>query len=370
MNSRKTPIKIVIATPNSGGPATYAKLLFEKLPLFGYEVGVVDFGDVLKYPKLIRHIIYFFKLLRKARKADIVYAQDPVSVGLPAILAAKIAGKRFFLKVVGDYAWEQGTQRFGVKDSLNNFVVKSDYPFMVKILRYVERLVARKAEKIIVPSNYLKGIVEKWGITENKIEVIHNAFVKPEIPESKEDLRKKLNWDFPVIISVGRLVPWKNFDVLIDAASVVLKNIPDAKFFIIGDGPERGILEKKIVGEKLSESVSLLGHMPQKDLYKYIKAADIFALISSYEGFSHLLIEAMSLGAPIVTTAVGGNVEVIKDKKNGIFVPKGYIKEISKAIVEILHNKSLADSLSKEAKSSVEVFSEDKMLQKLTLILR
>jgi len=85
-------MKILIATgvypPESGGPATYSKFLNDNLPGKGFEVEVYPFREVRKYPKIIRHIAYFLEALRKAKGKDIIYAQDPVSVGLPAFLAS------------------------------------------------------------------------------------------------------------------------------------------------------------------------------------------------------------------------------------------------------------------------------------------
>src|SRR3989338_6307476 len=106
--------KIVIATPlyppESGGPATYAKVLEEELPKLGIDVVVVKYSDVRR--RFFRHLRYFLLVSKAARDADLVYALDAVSVGFPAMLAPKRRRKRFLVKVVGDFAWEQGSQRF------------------------------------------------------------------------------------------------------------------------------------------------------------------------------------------------------------------------------------------------------------------
>ena len=102
-------MKILIATglypPQIGGPATYSKLLKDELPKHGIDTEILPFREVRKWPKIVRHFIYFLKVLQKGRNVDVVFAQDPVSVGLPAMLASKILGKIFLLKIVGDYAW-------------------------------------------------------------------------------------------------------------------------------------------------------------------------------------------------------------------------------------------------------------------------
>src|SRR3989344_4399689 len=77
-----------------------------------------------KLPKGIRHLAYFWQVLKQGLHTDIIYAQDAVSAGFPAALAALLLRKPFFLKIVGDHAWEQGQQRFGVVDTLDEFLAK------------------------------------------------------------------------------------------------------------------------------------------------------------------------------------------------------------------------------------------------------
>lgn len=364
-------IRITVATGSFGGPATYSKLLGERLPAYGYRVTVVSFGDVLRYPKIIRHASYFFKVLYHSFGADIIYAQDPVSVGLPALLASKILRKRFFLKIVGDYAWEQGSQRSGVSKLLDEFSTGyGEYPSLVKWLKKIQTFVANGAEKIVVPSNYLKGIVGNWGVDTAKIFVIYNAFNAPHITAGREELRKALHFTGPTIVSAGRLVPWKGFPTLIDAFSKIKSMHHDAELFIIDDGPDKAFLESKVAELALESSVKFLGRMPQQELYKYIKAADVFALVSSYEGFSHLIIETLSIGTPIVTTPVGGNVEVIHDGENGLLVPFGDSEKTAGAIGRMLSDQSLRERLSVNGKASVMKFTEDEMLNNLTAVLR
>ena len=135
-------MKILVATglypPEGGGPATYAKVLFDELPQKGVETTVLPFSRVRKYPPIVRHIVYFFLCLRESKGASIIYALDPVSVGLPASLAAFVTRKKFAVKIVGDYAWEQGMQRFGVTALLDDFLKKKSFPFFVQVLRSID----------------------------------------------------------------------------------------------------------------------------------------------------------------------------------------------------------------------------------------
>src|SRR3989344_6621979 len=135
-------MRLLIATPlyppDIGGPATYAKLLNEGLPAKGIDVELIKFSEVRHLPKLIRHYVYYRRVLAVARNVDIILALDPVSVGLPAMKAARKAGKPFVVKIVGDYAWEQGVQRFGVTHTLDAFVKEKRVPFSVRMLRRIQ----------------------------------------------------------------------------------------------------------------------------------------------------------------------------------------------------------------------------------------
>ena len=173
-------MNILIATglypPEIGGPATYTEILEEELPKLGHTPVIVPFGLVRGLPKIIRHIVYFFLVAKRGFRSDVIYALDPVSVGLPALLVAKLMRKRFLVRIAGDYAWEQGTARYGVKDSLDTFSKKmKEYKVVVQLLKKVEFFVARYAERVIVPSKYLKKIVSNWGIDGSHISVIYNS---------------------------------------------------------------------------------------------------------------------------------------------------------------------------------------------------
>ena len=339
--------RILIATgifpPEVGGPATYSKILLDELPKHDFGVRVLSFGSVRKLPKILRHMAYGFKVVLMGRNTDIIFAQDPVSVGLPAALAAKILRKKFLLKIVGDYAWEQGVQRFGVKEVLDDFL-KNKYRWEVEFLRKIQKFTANRADKIIVPSEYLKKVVLAWGVKQGKIHVVYNAFDAPEIKISKEDAKKQLGISGKILISAGRDVPWKGFQMLRDLMPEILLQIPDAKLFILSNAPKEKLL-------------------------LYLRAADLFVLNTSYEGFSHQILEAMALGVPIVTTDAGGNPELIEDGKEGFLVKFNDKEALKTKILEILKNPELAQKLGASASQKSRQFSKERMVKEIVKIL-
>ncbi|MDO8579541.1 MAG: glycosyltransferase family 4 protein [bacterium] len=363
-------MKILIATgiypPQIGGPATYAKLLYDELPKRGIDVEVVTFGDYLGKPKIIRHFFYFMELVRKASDVDLIYALDPVSVGLPALFASQIRGKKFFLRIAGDYAWEQGTQRFGVTDNLDDFVKTYDkYPWQVKLFQKIEKYVADGAKKIIVPSTYLRGIVSAWDIDVSKMSVIYNGFHIESLRETPSVLRKKLHLSGSIIVSVGRLVSWKGMKELIEIMPAIIALVPLAQLVIVGDGPEKNNLEETARAFGLGDRVIFTDRLIQQKVFEYVKAADLFVLNTSYEGFSHQIIETMALGTPVITTAVGGNSEIIRNNENGILISPGAKESLLEATVGLLLDPKRAESLAEIAKRDVEKFTDEMMLSNI-----
>ena len=334
-------MKLVIATPlyppEIGGPATYAKLLFEGLPSKGIEIELVKFSEVRHLPKIVRHYAYYRRVLTAARRADAVLALDPVSVGLPAMWAAKKARKPFVVKIVGDYAWEQGTQRFGIKQSLDEFVhTKKDVPFLVRILRRIQIRVAATATRIIVPSEYLKGIVTAWSIPEEKITVIYNGV---EIPIHLPVHQKK-DGEF-LIVSSGRRVPWKGFE----AIERVAKGHTNWRTVIVS-------------GLSRDEALGL------------VKAADVFVLNSLYEGFPHALVEAMTLGTPVIATNIGGNRTLVAHGETGLLVSPSDDFSLLDALTNVANDPAAARRRAMVAQKHMEDFSLPRMLDSTAKLLK
>ena len=353
-------MKVVIATPlyppEIGGPATYAQILVDAL---GHDVVLVKFSDVRRLWKIIRHFTYFLKVFKAAKDADIVFALDPVSVGLPAMWAAYLAKKKFVVKIVGDYAWEQGNQRFGVKQNLDDFVQTEQSSWIVRRLQNIQTRVARHATRVIVPGQYLKEIVTAWGVSDKKIQVIHNSVTLPPLgilPESVTHLSP------PLVVSVGRLVPWKEFDGVIDA---VLNT--NASLVVIGEGP----LYSRVTAnarQKLGERALFTGVLSRPDTLAVMKKSDVFVLNSSYEGFSHVLVEAIFLGKAIIATNIPGNKEII-DGTNGILVNVGDTEELTNALNKIFSDPVLKSNLERRAAQSATNFSKEAMVLKTKELL-
>lgn len=378
--------KILITTgifpPDIGGPATYSSILLKELAGFNYKVKVLTYGIKKqtdkgliyvvsnKWPKGVRHLMYFLKVLRLGMGTDLIFCVDSsFGAAFISLFAALILCKKFIVRITGDYAWEQGMQRYGVKELMDEFQGKR-YGILISILRGCQNFVVRKADLIITPSDYLKNIILNWGAKKEKIKVIYNAVSFSKLKLSKEEARQRLNLSGRVLVSVGRLVPWKGFDLLIDVVFELIKKIPDLKLIIVGGGPEQNNLEKKINELNLRGSVSLTGVVPKNKLVVYLKAADVFVLNTGYEGFSHQIIEAMAMEVPVITTRVGGNAEIIEDQKNGILIDYNDKEQLKAVIVSLMDDEGFRNRLVSEAVNKASYFSKQSMISSLVNLLK
>lgn len=383
-------MKILIATgiypPDIGGPATYCQKIKEDFLKLGHQILVVTFSDKKRDKKepgvifgvdrgqntFLRYAKYFWQVLKSSKEVDLVYAQGPVSAGFPAAVACLLNGKKLFLKVVGDVAWERARGKEKTFEDINRFQTKK-CSGKIGLIKKIQRWVCGRAQKIIVPSQYLKNIVSGWGVPENKIEVIYNSFERiiparlTEASAKRVDARPESGMTSRVsILSVGRLVPWKGFEVLLK----VLAGLPPEFILqIVGDGPEEEKLKELASKLKIEERVEFLGKLKHDELLEQMQKSDVFVLNTKYEGLAHVILEALAVGLPVVTTNIGGNPEVITHNENGLLVQPDNKEQLTQAILKIINSQEFSRELVLAGQKSLEKFSEEKMISQTAQIL-
>lgn len=357
-----------IYPPAIGGPATHTQFIEEEFPKLKTHVETVSYTDLNHLPAGFSNIAFAFKILFASFRADTVYALDPVGVGLPAAIISKIFRKRFILRVAGDRAWETAALE-GFKDNLDGFILSIEQgskQFSAKVRLYIkiERKVAKMAYRVIVPGQYLVRVMRKWGVDPSDVVAISNPVdIPPKISKIKE--RKKRNLSGKIIISAGRLVPWKGFVELVEASSVLRKDLKDLSLYIAGDGPERQNIRNKIHSLDLDGSVFLLGNLPKQELNEYITLADCFVLNTTYEGFSHQILEAQALGTPIVATNIEANRALVEDGETGFLINPQDQAQLKGAIARILTDHEIAKEMSQRAKERSLVYAREKISKDL-----
>lgn len=381
---RKFLIATGIYKPDIGGPANYLSHLApyisrnDELTVVAYS-SVKDYADDKEdswktvrvsrsWPKIVRHLIYLFRVIREAREMDVLYSLSAINAGLAIWLASKLFHKKFVVRVVGDYAWERAFGSGQTKLLIDEFQ-KSKKSGFIALLDRVQKFVCRRASAIIVPSEYLASLVENWGVPRGRIQIVRNGVESMNIEVSKEDARRAVRVSGTVLLSFGRLVPWKGNRMLIKIMPELLRLNKFFQLVIIGSGPEFPVLANMIKNAGLHKQVFLYQSKPHDELALYFKAADIMVQNTGYEGMSHQVLEAMSAGLPVITTSVCGNPEIVTQGENGFLVDYNDEFNLIEAIKTLSQSPDMREKFIRQGIKTAERFSVSVMCENTLHVL-
>jgi len=340
--------------PQLGGIATHSKNLVEELIKRGHEVTIIAYKQ----------------MNRKGRKVKIYE--------IPIIDKFFIRGVSYFLGSLAVLAWigdridiihchpihPAGTiaSFFNLFQSMP-FIITSHGSDVAKwsTLPLVDKIfsaIANSANKIICVSHFVARKARKIGIKKNKIEVVYNGIdISNDLKrKSKNKLRKelKLPKNRNIVLFVGLLTKEKRPDLLLKFVKKI-----DADFLFIGNGPLKKQLEKFIKKHNL-KNVKLLGSMQHGKTLKFIKAADILAIPSKYEGFGLVALEAMFLGTAVIAKPVASLKEILSSES--------LTNNFENKIKKILTNKKLKLSIIKKNRDKAKKFTVKRMVDEIEKI--
>lgn len=156
------------------------------------------------------------------------------------------------------------------------------------------------------------------------------------------------------ILSVGRLVPEKGPDLMVDAVAQLRERNVDVRLTLVGDGPRRRALEHRIRALGLTDVVHLAGAVASDEMVDWYRRSDVFCLPSFAEGVPVVLMEAMSSGLPVVTTRIAGIPELVEDGESGIVVAPGRADLIADALERLAKDPQLRQDLAEGGRRSVQ----------------
>jgi len=197
----------------------------------------------------------------------------------------------------------------------------------------------READAVVTPSSGVASVLRSdFAVEDRKLNVIPNAI---ELEHIRELAGERVTHPFlespePVVVSVGRLTVQKGYTHLLRAIALVNAKVP-CRLLILGDGEKRKELEELTAKLGISDKVCFCGF--QQNPFKFMSRTNAFVLSSLWESFGNVLIEAMALGLPIVSTrAPYGPEDIIQDGETGILVPPGDPKALGEAILRVVTN--------------------------------
>ena len=347
--------------PDVGGPATHGPDFARFLVGRGHSVHVVTMGDGepaerpcevevvsrgLPFP--VRYGQVALRGARAARRADVLYASATYAAAAAAAAAAR---RPFVAKLVSDPAYERA-QRYGCfHGSLEEFQAASTPA--VRALKALRTRALRAARTIVVPSAYLAELAAGWGLRRERLHVLTNPAPPPREVEPER-------LEPGTFVFVGRLTRQKALRTALDAVALV----PTARLVLVGDGPERADLERAA-----GERVEFRGALSRDEALRTVAGAEAALLSSDWENLPHSAVEALSVGVPVVSTAVGGVPEVVRDGENGLLVPPGRPEELAAAMRRVLEEPGLRARLAAQAKPSVEAISSEAIYGRLEALL-
>jgi glycosyltransferase involved in cell wall biosynthesis/O-antigen/teichoic acid export membrane protein len=356
-----------IFPPDAGGPATYVPRIGRELVSRGHNVRVLTLADhpasdTPDYPFSVvrvgrRHLLPIRLLLtivaivRWGRHVDVLYVNG---LFLETALANLVLRRPAVQKIVGDWAWESTTNSRRSTDDFLQFQRSRGSRF-VEAFKGLRAMLARTADRTIVPSAFLGDVVHAWGVARDQIRVVHNSPpLPPQVPplEPPDTVRR--------IVTVGRLIAPKRVDEIIRAVASLG---PGTELVIVGDGPEEANLRALAADLGIADRIRFLGRLPQHEVLSVIARSHVFVLNSTYEGLPHVLLEAMYVGVPAVARAVGGVPEVLGDGRTGLLIQSNDLDQLRGAIRRLLDDPALYRRLSEAGRAEVrERFSLEAMV--------
>ena len=346
-NSLSTDIAFVIGKLNAGGAQRVLSILANYWALQGKKVCVITYNDTEED---------FFVLDTKVRRIIIPSLKssktviDKIFQNIRCIIAIRMALKKVGAKVsIGFIAITNirlilASFGLGLKVIISerNDPARQSLGFMWDLLR---KFFYKFADVVTANSNGALKSLSSY-VPDEKLFLVPNPLQLNVLNDNRNDSNHE-------ILTVGRLVPQKAHDILLEAFAKVASRNTDWRLIIIGDGKLSDELQCQAERLGIAECVTWLANV--RDPFKYYKRADIFVLVSRYEGIPNALLEAMSCGLPvIVSDSSPGPLEYVKHETTGLVVPVNNATALEDSINRLIHDPKLRIRIGKAARARVD----------------
>lgn len=366
----------------NGGVATYFNEISKAFQKNGIETLIVSSGEVdksnynktinIRYSKLfsnlpeVLNLYYNFKVIKKIKsiikthKPDFIYLQHHDFQLYTYLLNSRIP---FFLHVDGFQGW--------VKKNWGKL-------YLSKIHNIIEKLELNFADHLFVPSSILKSFLLEQNLN-NNIEVVPNG-VDPDFFTPDKDgtyIREKFGLQDNFVCGfAGTFGNWHGVDTIAESINQIVEQIPNAKVFLIGDGPLRPDIERIIDASNSRDNVIITGMIEFAEMPNYMAACDVLLTPcknnddnSAFFNSPLKLYEYMAMEKPIVASFIGQQAEVIEDKVNGVAINANDVSDLVRGIKFVYDNPEIAKSMSKQArKDAIEKYSWEIHVKKIIKI--
>lgn len=316
-----------------------------------------------KFISLIEYFILGIKLI-SANKFDVIYCRHPI-FGLFGLILCSFTKSKLVYEVNGirennQNRADEHLKKVGIKNN-----VKMGFGTGVLIV-FLDNYVAKHSDAVIaVTPKIVSYLHNKCKIPNKRIHLIYNgANTDLFSPLNEEVCRKELNLDLSnfYICFVGSLSPWHGVEYIIQSASMILKEVPNVRFVIVGDSPLKEEYIEMSRNLCVYEYFSFVGQVPYDKVPIYINACDICVspftnAIGEYVGVSPLKIyEYLACGKPVVSSKFP-DLQFIEDSNCGILIEPENILELKRAVINLLNDKNLRLELGSNGANYIRIFN-------------
>ena len=312
----------VVASADPSSPATDDRFRL----LAPSRIGLLD-GALfyLRLPLHVRRQIVDFR-------PEAIIAENPYTAAAALVGRALARGRRpqVVLEVHGD--WRTATRLYGAPSRR----------FLSPLADVVGRTALRRADAVRALSGYTEGLVEEVRGTPATASFeaymdLSTFTATPPVPLPER----------PTALFVGVLEAYKNIDGLAAAWRRVVRELPDARLVILGEGSRRDVVDELVA--ELPEQVEHIEQLPPSGVSEQLDRSTVLVLPSRSEGLGRVLVEAMARGRGIVASRVGGIPDVARDDREALLVEPGDVGELAAALVRVLADRPLAERLGEAA---------------------
>jgi glycosyltransferase involved in cell wall biosynthesis len=354
-----------IYPPDIGGPATYipqfAKFLNERnfevstiaLRPIGYAGEKIGNWEEYFIPRYKNRFFRFAQsvmlIFKCGRNSDYIFSNG---LFLETSIANLFLRKNSTAKIVGDPVWERYINRTRSKTPINEFN-ESKISGLLSLQRIAYNWAFSRFVHLTTPGEELARTIKAWrnGFSPR---VIANGTKCLQLGNQKREID---------VLSVSRLVQWKNVDILLEACS----GLP-LRIVVVGEGPERTKLEADAWG--LDLNVEFVGQLPRDEIINLMSKSKVFALLSDYEGLSIALVEAMMSGCRVLVSDIEANRSVVLNQVLGTVINHRDTKEVRNAILNLCSDSDENILMARRAHAeAVKTYCEEGQLNKMQELL-
>lgn len=317
----------------------------------------MDREDRLMSYRAIKHMTPFLK----QHQFDLIHIQTPFVAHYAGIYLGKALG----IKTIETY-------HTFFEEYLDKYIPMLPSSLLHFIARRFSCRQCNAVDALVSPSNAMLQVLRNYGVT-TPAQVIPTGIRLEQFSQGDgTSFRERFGIpeSQPLLLFVGRVALEKNIQFLIEVMAEVVKQIPDAMLLITGEGPARETLQNRVNSIGLSNNIRFIGYLDRDgELENCYCAADLFIFASRTETQGLVLLEAMTLGTPVVSTAVMGTGDVLEDGQ-GCIVAQEELNDFSSKVVYLLKDEKKRHDLSVSAQSYAEKWSAPVMAQKMADLYR